>query len=147
MAAGLSLPEENVELFRRKINELCSLTDQDLTEVVHIDMALPFDCVSETLAEELELLEPFGKGNTKPVFAARNVQILGLRVLGRNGNVLRMRLRDDSGAVLEGICFRDDMNQVLAELQEKQVIRILYYPEINEFRGRKNLQIRVLDYC
>lgn len=147
MAAGLSLPEENVELFRRKINELCSLTEQDLTEVVHIDMALPFDCVSETLVEELELLEPFGKGNTKPVFAARNVQILGLRVLGRNGNVLRMRLRDDSGAVLEGICFRDDMNQVLAELQEKQAIRILYYPEINEFRGRKNLQIRVLNYC
>lgn len=147
MAAGLSLPEENVEPFRRKINELCSLTEQDLTEVIHIDMALPFDCVSETLVEELELLEPFGKGNTKPVFAARNVQILGLRVLGKNGNVLRMRLRDDSGAVLEGIYFHDDMNTVLSEFQKKLTVHILYYPEINEFRGQKNLQIRVLNYC
>lgn len=147
MAAGLSLQEENVGLFRRKINELCSLTEAELTEVIHIDMALPFSCVSEMLVDELELLEPFGKGNTKPVFAARNVQILGLRVLGKNGNVLRMKLMDDSGTAIEGIYFRDDMNTALAELQKKPAVHILYYPEINEFRGQKNLQLRVLNYC
>lgn len=147
MAAGLSLPEGHVETFRNRINELCSLTEAELTEVVHIDMVLPFAYVSETLVEELELLEPFGKGNTKPVFVARNVQVLGSRVLGKNQNVLRLKMKDESGAVLEGIYFHDGMNEVLRDLQKKPVMHILYYPEINEFRGQKNLQLRVLDYC
>lgn len=147
MAAGLSLGEEKVDAFRKRINELCRLTESELTEVVHIDMALPFSCVSEALAEELELLEPFGKGNTKPVFAARNVRVLGSRVLGRNQNVLRMRLQDESGGVLEGIYFHDCMNEVLKDLQKKPTMHILYYPEINEFRGQRNIQLRVLDYC
>lgn len=147
MAAGLSLDEENVDVFRKRLNELCSLTEAELTEVVHIDMALPFSYVSETLAEELELLEPFGKGNTKPIFAARNVRILGSRVLGKNQNVLRLKLQDESKSVLEGIYFHDCMNEVLADLQKKPMMHILYYPEINEFRGQRNLQLRVLDYC
>lgn len=146
MAAGVSLPEEHVELFRRQINERCRLTEAELTEVVHIDMALPFSCVTERLVEELELLEPFGKGNTKPVFAARQVRILGSRVLGKNQNVLRMKLQDESGCVLEGIYFRDGMQEVLADLQRKPAIHILYYPEINEYRGQRSLQLRVLDY-
>lgn len=83
MAAGVSMPEEHVELFRQRLNELCTLTEEELTEVIHIDMALPFSYVSEQLVEELSLLEPFGKGNTKPVFAARNVQVLESRVLGK----------------------------------------------------------------
>ncbi|MBR5509908.1 MAG: single-stranded-DNA-specific exonuclease RecJ [Lachnospiraceae bacterium] len=147
MAAGLSIPEENIDEFRRRINEMCTLTDQELTEVIHIDMALPFSYVSEAMVEELELLEPFGKSNTKPVFAARNVQVLESRVLGRNGNVLRMKLRDESGSVLEGILFCDNMNEVLMDLQKKPMMHILYYPEINEFRGQRNLQLRVLNYC
>lgn len=147
MAAGVSLPEENVDRFREKINECCTLTEEDLTELIRIDMALPFSCVSEQLTEELELLEPFGKGNTKPVFAARNVQVLKLRVLGKNQNVLRMELQDESGAVFEGILFRSDMEEVVRELQSRQRIHILYYPEINEFRGQRKLQLRVLNYC
>lgn len=147
MAAGVSMPEEHVELFRERLNELCSLTEADLTEVVHIDMALPFAYVSEALIDELELLEPFGKGNTKPVFAARNVRILESRVLGKNENVLRMKLRDESGTVLDGIYFHDGMYEVLADLQKKPVMHILYYPEINEFRGRRSLQLRILNYC
>lgn len=146
MAAGLSLPEKNVEVFRKRLNELCSLTEDELTEVIHIDMALPFSCVSETLVEELELLEPFGKGNTKPVFAARNVRVLGSRVLGKNQNVLRLKLQDGSGAVLEGIYFHDRMNEVLLDLQKAPAVHMLYYPEINEFRGQRNLQLRVLNY-
>ncbi len=147
MAAGLSIPEEKVDEFRSWMNEMCTLTEQELTEVIHIDMALPFSYVSETLVKELELLEPFGKGNTKPVFAARNVQVLESRVLGKNGNVLRMKMRDESGGVLEGILFHDNMNEVLMDLQKKPMMHILYYPEINEFRGQRNLQLRVLNYC
>lgn len=147
MAAGVSMPENHVELFRKQINALCELTEAELTEVVHIDMALPFSCVTERLVEELELLEPFGKGNTKPVFAARNVRILESRILGKNQNVLRMKLRDESGGILEGIYFRDCMQEVLYDLQQKPTMHILYYPEINEYRGQKNLQLRVLDYC
>lgn len=147
MAAGLSLPKERVEEFRRRLNDACQLTKEDLTEVIHIDMALPFSCVSETLVEELELLEPFGKGNTKPVFAARNVQILESRVLGRNQNVLRMKLMDESGMVLEGIYFSSCMQEALLHLQRKPVMHMLYYPQINEFRGQRNLQLRILNYC
>ena len=100
MAAGLSLPEDKVDEFRKRLNEGCSLTEADLTEVIHIDMALPFACMSETLVEELALLEPFGKGNTKPVFAARNVRILESRIVGKNRNVLRMKLTYETLGIL-----------------------------------------------
>lgn len=147
MAAGVSMPREHVELFRKRLNDLCRLTEADLTEVVHIDMALPFSLVSGALVEELELLEPFGKGNTKPVFAARNVRILNARILGKNENVLRMKLMDESGTALDGIYFHDGMYEVLADLQKKPAVHMLYYPEINEFRGQKSLQLRILNYC
>ena len=147
MAAGVSMPEEHVELFRQRLNELCTLTEEELTEVIHIDMVLPFSYVSERLVEELSLLEPFGKGNTKPVFAARSVQVLESRVLGKNQNVLRMKLMDESGTTLEGIYFHNCMQEVLRDLQGKKAIHILYYPEINEFRGRRSLQLRIQGYC
>ena len=67
MAAGLSLPEENIEVFRRQLNEKTVLTEEDFCEKVSIDMQMPLRYVTEELVEELELLEPFGKGNTKPV--------------------------------------------------------------------------------
>ena len=147
MAAGVSMPETNVEIFRRRLNELCTLSKEDLTEVVHIDMALPFSCVSEQVVKELSLLEPFGKANTKPVFAARNVRVLESRVLGKNQNVLRMKLMDESGMTLEGIYFNNCMQEVIADLQKKPTFHILYYPEINEFRGKRTLQLRVQGYC
>ncbi len=147
MAAGLSISKERVEEFRRRLNEDCRLTKEDLTEVIHIDMALPFSCVSETLVEELELLEPFGKGNTKPVFAVRNVRILESRVLGKHQNVLRMKLMDESRTILEGIYFNSCMQDVLLDLQRKPTMHMLYYPEINEYRGQRNLQLRILNYC
>ena len=147
MAAGVSMPEEHVELFRRRLNELCTLSKEDLTEVVHIDMALPFSCVSEQVVKELSLLEPFGKANTKPVFAARNVRVLESRVLGKNQNVLRMKLMDESGMTLEGIYFNNCMQEVIADIQKKPTFHILYYPEINEFRGKRTLQLRVQGYC
>lgn len=147
MAAGLSISEELVETFRERLNENCTLTAADLTEVIHIDMVLPFSHVSEKLTEELLLLEPFGKGNTKPVFAARNVTVLESRVLGKNQNVLRMKLMDESKTVREGIFFSSCMQEVLEDLQKKPVMHILYYPEMNEFRGQRRLQLRILNYC
>lgn len=147
MAAGLSIPQERVEEFRSRLNEDCRLTEEDLTEVIHIDMALPFSCLSERLTEEFALLEPFGKGNTKPVFAARNVRVLESRVLGKNRNVLRMKLMDESGSAQEGIYFSSRMQEVLADLQGRPAMHILYYPEIDEYRGQRRLQLRILNYC
>lgn len=147
MAAGLSISEELVGEFRKRINENCTLTETDLTEVIHIDMALPFSRVSERMTEELELLEPFGKGNTKPVFAARNVTVLESRVLGKNQNVLRMKLMDESGMAREGIYFSSCMQDVLEDLQSRQTMHLLYYPELDEFRGQRRLQLRILNYC
>ena len=147
MAAGVSMPENHVEKFRERLNELCTLTEKDLTEVVRIDIAMPFSYVSERLVEELSLLEPFGKGNTKPVFAAKGVQVLETRVLGKNQNVLRLKLKDESGTTMDGIYFSDQMNEVLKTMQQKSRLAFLYYPEINEFRGQRTLQLRILDYC
>ena len=147
MAAGVSMPEEHVEKFRERLNELCTLTEKDLTEVVRIDIAMPFSYVSERLVEELSLLEPFGKGNSKPVFAAKGVQVLETRVLGKNQNVLRLKLKDESGTTMDGIYFSDQMNEVLKIMQQKSRLAFLYYPEINEFRGQRTLQLRILDYC
>ena len=147
MAAGLSIPEELVEEFRRRLNENCTLTREELTEVVHIDMALPFSHVSEQLTEELALLEPYGKGNTKPVFAARNVRVLESRVLGKNQNVLRMKIMDESGTIREGVYFNSCMQEVLADLQKKTTVHMLYYPEIDEYRGQRRLKLRILNYC
>ena len=147
MAAGVSMPEEHVEKFRERLNELCTLTEKDLTEVVRIDIAMPFSYVSERLVEELSLLEPFGKGNSKPVFAAKGVQVLETRVLGKNQNVLRLKLKGESGTTMDGIYFSDQMNEVLKTMQQKSRLAFLYYPEINEFRGQRTLQLRILDYC
>ena len=147
MAAGVSMPEEHVEKFRKRLNELCTLTEKDLTEVVRIDIAMPFSYVSERLVEELSLLEPFGKGNSKPVFAAKGVQVLETRVLGKNQNVLRLKLKAESGTTMDGIYFSDQVNEVLKTMQQKPRLAFLYYPEINEFRGQRTLQLRILDYC
>ena len=92
LAAGLSLEEENVERFRETINELCELSDEDLQEKVSIDMRLPFPYITEQLVNELELLEPFGKGNPKPLFAERNLRVISPRIFGKNRNVLKCRL-------------------------------------------------------
>lgn len=147
MAAGVSMPEEAVEEFRERLNRACRLTEQDLTEVIHIDMALPFQWVTKAMTDELELLEPFGKGNTKPIFAAKNVRILESKVLGKNQNVLKMKLQDESQMQMEGIYFHSCMQEVLDDLQKKPTMHILYYPEWNEFRGNGNLQLRLLNYC
>ena len=107
LAAGLSLEEGNVERFRQTINALADLTEEDLQMKVSIDMLLPFPYITEQLIKELELLEPFGKGNTKPLFAERNLRVISPRIFGKNRNVLKCRLEDASGNQMEAVYFGD----------------------------------------
>ena len=156
LAAGLSLPKENVGKFREMLNKNCTLTEEEMKEKVTIDMEMPFGCVTEGLVKELELLEPFGKGNTKPVFAARGVTLLGARILGKNRNVLKLQVQDVNGCRIEAMLFHhaDDFLGRLEEQYGKAEVEALlkgrgrqirismtYYPDINEYMGKKTPQI------
>ena len=145
LAAGLSLEEENVECFRETINELCELSDEDLQEKVSIDMRLPFPYITEQLVNELELLEPFGKGNPKPLFAERNLRAVSPRIFGKNRNVLKCRLQDQQGNQMEAVYF-GDVEDCLQAMERKQVMSFTYYPTINEYMGRRTLQLTIVNY-
>ncbi len=145
MAAGMSLPKKNLELLKSKLNENCRLTEEELTEHVTIDIAMPLQYVTEQFADELQLLEPFGNGNEKPLFAERNFEILKTQVLGKNKNAVKCYGKNESGACRE-IMYFGDAEKFLQELQERKKIHFTYYPSYNEFRGQKNLQIVLRDY-
>ena len=161
LAAGLSLKKENIAEFRRRLNENCTLTEEEMKEKVTIDMEMPFSCVTEELVKELELLEPFGKGNTKPVFAARGITLLGTRILGKNRNVLKIKARDGNGTVIEAMLFQN-VERFLKNLEETYgrmevdalmqgrgghiKIAVTYYPGINEYMGKKTPQIVITHY-
>ncbi|MGN0422801.1 MAG: single-stranded-DNA-specific exonuclease RecJ, partial [Lachnospiraceae bacterium] len=117
LAAGLSLEKENIERLRYMLNANCTLQEEDLAEKVVIDMEMPFSCVTEELVQELSLLEPFGKGNTKPVFAAKSVEILSGKILGKNKNVLKLQVQDSAGTQIEAMYFQH-IDQFLSELEE-----------------------------
>lgn len=142
-AAGLSMKRENLDKFREVLNRQTSLSESDLYEKVVIDMEMPFSCITEDFVRELEILEPFGKGNTKPVFAARNVEVLNARIIGKNKNVLKMELKDEKGKHMEGIYF-GEVEKFLKHTYRK--ISITYYPDVNEYKGKITLQIVVTHY-
>lgn len=139
MAAGLSIPTENVELLRKRLNENCRLTDADLIPKLSYDAVLPIQYAGEQIIKELEFLEPFGKENDKPLFAAANVRVKSARIIGKNRNVLKTVLEDDKGSRLEGISF-GDVEAALHYIESKDTVCLLYYPEINEFQGRRTVQ-------
>ena len=145
LAAGLSLEEKDIEYFRRTINNLADLSEADLEPKVSIDMQLPFPYVSEKLLQELELLEPFGKGNPKPLFAEKNLKVRNPKILGRNQNVLKCVLEDPQGYRMDAVYF-GDVEKCLATMREKPEIAVTYYPSVNEFRGQKTLQIIIVNY-
>lgn len=145
LAAGLSLEEDNVQRFRETINALCDLTEEDLQEKVSIDMQLPFPYITEELIRELELLEPFGKGNQKPLFAERNLRVVSPRIFGKNRNVLKCRLEDMQGNQMEAVYF-GDVEKCLKTMEEKKVMSFTYYPSINEYMGRRSIQITIVNY-
>lgn len=156
LAAGLSLPKENVELFRKKLNNNCTLTDEDFEEKVLIDVPMPMDYTSFQLVEELALLEPFGNGNPKPQFAHKNVKLISGRILGVHKNVGKYVVAGESGKRFDMMYFgdleafnvflcnrfgEDKVRQLYGGGSESLAISVVYYPDINEFRGNKSLQM------
>lgn len=146
MAAGLSLDKENVEKFKRRLNDQCTLSEEELTEKVVIDMELPFAAITEHFIEELEYLEPFGKGNTKPVFAARGVFMQHVKIIGKNKNVAKATAIDAAGNRMEAICFYDAQKFVEQCERNNGKMSITFYPGINEFRGERQIQIVITHY-
>ncbi len=161
MAAGLSMEEEMVEVFRRKLNERCRLTEEDFEEKVHIDVAMPLSYLTKPLVEQLAQLEPFGVGNTKPVFAQKDVHILSGRILGKNRNVGKYQITDGSGNYYDMVYFGDleAFHGFLAEKAGEYMVNrlycgervdlpvcITYYPDINRYGGKESLQIVMQHY-
>lgn len=146
MAAGLSLKEENVDIFRKRLNQLCTLTAEDLCPKVVIDVPMPISYLSWELVHQLTLLEPFGKANTKPLFAQKGLRVINPRVLGKNQNVVKMKLVDESGSTREGVYF-GEAQKFVDFLRGKDSIMITYYPDINYYQGRETLQIVIKNYC
>lgn len=161
MAAGLSLTEENVDVFRRKINENCTLSEETLTEKIVIDVPMPLSYITEPLIEQLNVLEPFGKGNEKPVFADKNIAIIGACKIGKQKNMLRLNLLNEQGSTMEAMMFRNCedfelfLQEKYGEVEVEKMYRgepnniriaITYYPSINEFRGSRKMQVTILGW-
>ncbi len=145
MAAGLSLPKEHVDEFRKCLNEQARLTEEDFIRKVWIDVPMPLEYIDEPLIEELELLEPFGQGNEKPLFAQKGLYIRSVRVLGKNRNVVKFSLATDQGTPMDAMLFADG-DSFLEELGDSRVLDVIYYPAVNEYNGNKNLQIVIRNY-
>lgn len=145
MAAGLSMEEKNIEKFRKKMNELCNLSHEDLIEKIVIDVPMPLRYITKGFIQELHILEPFGKGNEKPIFAQSGVKILSSRVLGKNRNVVKLKLGDERGYIMDGVYFGDG-DTFIQEVKEKEELSLLYYPEINYYMGRETIQVVIKSY-
>ena len=145
LAAGLSLEEEKIEVFRKRINELADLTEEDLQIKVSIDMRLPFPYINEELIHELKILEPFGKGNGKPLFAESKLRVIQPRIFGKNRNVLKCRLEDQQGNQMEAVYF-GEVEDCLRQMEKKQIMSFTYYPSINEYMGRRTIQLTIVNY-
>ena len=146
MAAGLSLKEENVEAFRKELNRNCRLTEADLMPKIVIDVPMPISYVSRKLTEQLSLLEPFGKGNTKPLFAQKGLRVLNLRIIGKNHNVAKMFLADPAGVKIDAVYF-GEAEKFAEYVQARENVSVTYYPDINVYQGRETLQLVIRNYC
>lgn len=145
MAAGLSLAEENIDAFRKRLNEVCTLTEEELVPKVVIDVPMPISYLSRTLTEQLSVLEPFGKGNSKPLFAQKELRVLNLRIFGKNQNVAKMCLMDGQGNSVDAVYF-GAAKEFEQYVQQKELISVTYYPEINVYQGRESLQAVIRNY-
>lgn len=161
MAAGLSIKKEDVENLRTRLNELTTLTEEDFIPRVSIDVAMPIDYISEELIGELEVLEPFGKANPKPVFAEKNLNVLSARILGQNKNVIKMQVLNSQGMVMDAMYFGDvekfntyitekfgmsEVEKVYQNRENAVTISATYYPQVNVFRNVRNMQIVIQNY-
>ncbi len=145
MAAGFSLKEENIDEFRRRLNEQSALTTEDFIPKIWIDVAMPLEYISEALVNELKGLEPFGQGNEKPQFAQKNLRIRSVRAIGRNNNAVRMTVVTEQGRPMEAMVFTE-ADKFVEEAKNSRSIDVIYYPDINEYNGNRTLQIVVRAY-
>ena len=145
MAAGVSLPEENVEILRKRMNENCILSWEDMAERIHIDMKLPFAYINEDLIREFSLLAPFGKGNTRPLFAEKNLRVYYPQIVGKNQNVLKFQVQDSTGNRMDAVYF-GEARKCLEYIQRKQEMAFTFYPSVNEYNGRRTIQLTVVNY-
>ncbi len=143
MAAGLSLPEENLEPLRAALNQDSGLSEEDFVKQVWIDVPMPFSYVTEELLSEFCLLEPFGNGNEKPLFAQKNLLVRQKSIIGKNKNVLKFLLSDEGGRNINGIMFQnaEETDQII---REGDRIAVTYYPELHEYMGRRTMQMQIL---
>lgn len=146
MAAGLSLKEENLEALKQALNENCTLKDEDYICKKWIDVPMPLSYITKELVREFAVLEPFGKGNEKPMFAEKNIRVLNLKLLGQKGNAVKLLVEDAGGCRMEALYF-GDAAEFMRKVQEGSVLSILYYPSVNEFRGTETLQITICGYA
>lgn len=145
MAAGLSLPEENLEAFREALNRDSGLSGEDFVKRMWIDVPMPFTYVTEKLLSELHLLEPFGSGNEKPLFAQKGLMVIQKNLVGKNKNVLKFLLSDGNGWNIEAIQFQD-VEETDSSIEVGDWISVAYYPDINEYMGKRSLQL-VIQSC
>lgn len=161
MAAGFSLPRSRIDEMRRRLNENCTMTEEDMAEKIMVDVPMPINYIRESLVEELAVLEPFGNGNEKPLFAERHLKLLSARILGKNANVLKLQVVNATGCTMEALYFGIPDN-ILSYLTDKygknEVQKLLwgkvnqiemdltYYPSINEYQGRRTLQIVIKNF-
>lgn len=163
LAAGFSLKEENIDKLRYELNNRCNIKDEDFEPTEHIDMVMPLKYISRNLIKEIELLAPFGTGNSKPIFAEKNIRLISGRILGKNKNCGKYKITDSDNFMHEMIYFgnMDNWKEFLlnrfgnecydklydGSLNKGLPMNIIYYPNINVFNGIENLQIVMQDYC
>ena len=145
MAAGISLKEENIQILHKKLNENCTLTEEDLAEKVVIDMMMPIAYISRRLIQQIDLLEPFGAGNKKPLFVQKNLNVSRVRILGKNRNVAKTQVVDEHGYAMDALYF-GDVEKFQEYAAGHRRMMLTYYPTINSYMGRETLQITIQNY-
>lgn len=145
MAAGCSLEKNKLEEFRKRINENCTLNENDFAKKVQIDIDMPVDYITMDLINQLSVLEPFGKENKKPLFAHRKLKIERVNVFGKNKNVVKLALKSSQGTRIDGMIFEDG-TEFKEKMGTSKYITCTYYPVINEYQGYKSLQINIQNY-
>ena len=161
MAAGFSLPRSRIDEMRRRLNENCTMTEEDMAEKIMVDVPMPINYIRESLVEELSVLEPFGNGNEKPLFAERHLKLLSARILGKNANVLKLQVANATGCTMEALYFgipdnilsyladkygRNEVQKLLWGKVNQIEMDLTYYPSINEYQGRRTLQIVIKNF-
>ena len=162
MAAGLTMEKKNLEILRDGLNARCTLTQAQLMPLVMIDAAMPLGYISEEVIADLEKLEPFGRANEKPLFAQQHLSVLRLSRIGKNRNVVKMSVMGPEGIIMDALYFgdtdvffdfleeeygRDNVAAALRGMRNTIDIGVTYYPQINEFQGKRSLQIVIQNYC